>query len=197
MDTENKKDLQVLKKIGEGSEQDFLRLYHKYKKNVYGLSYKILQTKALAEEVTQEVWMKVVQNAARFEALPGTVSQNPVKAWILQITRNQCLNLLEKKSTWEISSESESDLLNELSAGGDPDEELQVLENEALLNQWIDELPEIQRACLVLWISSEKSYGELAKELKLTETHVKVLIHRAKQNLKRQRSQFLKRGDVL
>jgi len=179
-------DLETLKGIGEGSEKDFLRLYESYKKNVYGLAFKILQSKSLAEEVSQEVWMKVVQNAARFDAHPSTLSQNPVKAWILQITRNHCLNLIEKKSTWEVSTENEIERLAEVSQGSDPETDLQELEKEALLHQWVDALPEAQRVCLVLWMSSEKSYQELAQELKLTESHVKVLIHRAKENLKKQ-----------
>lgn len=196
MDTEEKIDLQCLKRIGEGSEKDFLHLYEKYKRNVYGLACKILQTESLAEEITQEVWMKVVQNAARFEDLQNSVSNNPVKAWILQITRNQCLNLLEKKSTGEISSENEVELLNEIPGTSNSEEELAELQKETLLSQWIDGLPEAQRVCLVLWISSEKSYRELADELKLTETHVKVLIHRAKENLKKQRQHYLKKGGL-
>ncbi|MFN7453621.1 MAG: RNA polymerase sigma factor [Pseudobdellovibrionaceae bacterium] len=196
MDTEVKIDLQCLKRIGEGSEKDFLHLYEKYKRNVYGLACKILQTESLAEEITQEVWMKVVQNAARFEDLHNSVSNNPVKAWILQITRNQCLNLLEKKSTGEVSSENEVELLNEIPGASNSEEELAELQKETLLSQWIDGLPEAQRVCLVLWISSEKSYRELADELKLTETHVKVLIHRAKENLKKQRQLCLKKGGL-
>ncbi len=131
----------------------------------------------LAEEISQETWMRVVQAAPRFEA------RGSVKSWILTIAKNQCLNLIEKRGWEEALPEGGEEQI------ADPCESLETLlsaqqQKQRLLGA-IDRLPDRQRAALVLWMQEEKSYEEVARDLKTHVGALKVLLFRAKENLLR------------
>jgi len=171
----NTTDEELIQKTAHGDSKGFEALLGRYQKSVFGLCQRLLRSDMLAEEMAQETWIRVVRAAPQFEA------RGSAKSWILTIAKNQCLNLIEKRG-WEES----------LPEGGeeqivDPSENLEILlsqknEKQRLL-QAIDQLPDRQRAALVLWMQEEKSYEELAVDLKTHVGALKVLLFRAKENL--------------
>ncbi len=134
----------------------------------------------LAEEMAQETWMRVVRSAPHFEP------KGSVKSWILVIAKNQCLNAIEKRG-WEESlpEGAEEEIV-------DPSESLEMLlsqkDQRQKLMAAIESLPDRQRAALILWMQDEKSYEDLARDLKTHVGAFKVLLHRAKENI----SKYLK-----
>jgi RNA polymerase sigma-70 factor (ECF subfamily) len=169
-------DEKLLAKIINGDSKAFESLFLRHKNKVYGLSLRILGAKMLAEENSQEVWIKVVEGASQYKELGS------VQSWILSITRNQALNTLRKRG-WEeeLSPELESQLPDLESSSF---QKLQDFTDINKLKLAIDKLPDRQRVALVLWLSEEMSYSEIAQELRINENALKVLLFRAKENLK-------------
>lgn len=176
-------DIELLSRIGRGDKDSFRDLYTRHKGLVYGLAKRLLVTTEKAEEATQEVWLRVVRNAKNFSE-NEKLESGGVKAWISAITRNYCLNELAKKNEFlSPSHEGEQDLLDQVDSQPLAD---QLIEHEEELERFkmgLEQLPDGQRACLVIWMESQKSYEELARDLKTSVANVKVLMFRARKNL--------------
>jgi RNA polymerase sigma-70 factor (ECF subfamily) len=170
-------DYELLQKISRGDAKAFETLLKKHQRAVYGMSLRLLGSSQLAEENAQETWIRVVNAAATYQPQAAALS------WILKIAKNLALNVLDKRG-WEeeLSPEKEDRLENEES-----DLELNFEQGETLqkLKNAVAKLPDRQRVALVLWMEEEKSYAELAQELKINVNAVKVLLFRAKENVQK------------
>lgn len=170
-------DLELIKKVGQGDRRAFELLVRTYQKNVYGLALRILGSAMLAEEVAQETWLRVITAAPTFEP------RGSVKSWILTITKNQSLNVIQKRG-WEDALPSDAE---EKIASQEQQLEFQMEfeQNLERLKVAVSRLPERQRVALVLWMHEEKSYSELSQELGINVNAVKVLLFRAKENIQK------------
>ncbi len=170
-------DFELLQKIAKGDSKAFESLLHKHQRAVYGLSLRLLKSSSLAEDNAQETWIRVVKSAGSFE------KRATVLAWIMTIAKNLALNSLEKRG-WEeaLSPEDENQVMAD-----QKDMELELLQGETLqkLKAAVSQLPDRQRVALILWMEQEKSYSELAQEMKLNANAVKVLLFRAKENVQK------------
>lgn len=177
------KDSELLRLIGQGDQASFKELYARHKSLVYGLSKRLLVQTEKAEEATQEVWIRVVKNAKSFSE-NEKLEQGGVKAWIAAITRNYCLNQLAKKKEF-LSQDIEGDevLSEQIDAQPLADEMLQHEEEIERFKKGLEQLPDSQRACFVIWMETQKPYEEVANDLKTSVANVKVLMFRAKKNL--------------
>jgi len=137
----------------------------------------------MAEDLSQETWMKVIQHASSFQARHDETGQvkAQVSTWILRIAKNLTLNEIKKRK-WEDLGSSEV-----IEKTEDPDSDIEALlsgaEDRARLKDAIEKLPEQSRVVLTLWMSGETNHSEIAEDLGLTVSHVKVLLFRAKKSL--------------
>ncbi len=177
------KDSDLLIRIGRGDKESFKELYTRHKSFVYGLAKRLLVTQEKAEEATQEVWLKVVRHAKSFSE-NEKLESGGVKAWIAAITRNYCLNELSKRKEF-LSQDFEEDgaRTEEIDPGPLASELIEHEENLLRFKKGLEQLPDNQRACLVIWMETEKPYEDLAKDLKTSVANVKVLMFRARKNL--------------
>lgn len=152
------------------SKQAFRLLFDRHGGLVLGYCTRLLADRSLAEDVAQEVWMKVIQNAETYEP------RQQLRPWLLTIARNTSLNVMRRRKNWE-----------ELEDGHDVPEEsadlLQsfVAENEArAIRDAIDALPEAQRTAISLLTIEGLPYDEIAHAMNLSLGSVKTHIHRAR-----------------
>lgn len=168
-------DEELIQRIAQGDSKAFESLLGRYQKNVFGLCRKLMRSDMLAEEIAQETWMRVVCASSQFE------TNGSVKSWILTIAKNLCLNALEKRGWEEALPEGAEEQIQ------DPGEELEAWlssqQEKRKLTRALDHLPDRQRAALILWMQEEKTYEELAREMKTNVGAMKVLLFRAKENL--------------
>lgn len=85
----------LIRQLIAGNEKAFVKLYNNYKNSIYGYSLKLLKSTANAEEVLQDVFMKVWQKR---ETLDDTLS---FKSFLFTIARNKCFDFLEKAANHE------------------------------------------------------------------------------------------------
>jgi len=74
------------------SREAFSKLYDKYSGAIYGIIYKMIQKQNIAEELLQDVFVKVWKNIDKYESTKGALF-----TWMLQITRNTCIDYLRTK----------------------------------------------------------------------------------------------------
>lgn len=168
-------DDDLIKQIAVGNEYAFVKLFDRYAGIVLGYCTRLLGDKIKAEDIAQEVWMKVLKSAINYQP------QNKPQAWILTIARN---------TTWDFLRQQKHILINETADEITPDTthiDIEILiekkQNLELVKSVVDELPETQRLVFVTWMTEKKSHTELAREFNTSVSAIKSLIFRARQSL--------------
>ncbi|MCP5179928.1 MAG: sigma-70 family RNA polymerase sigma factor [Pseudomonadales bacterium] len=154
-------------------------LYTDYYRRVYGLCRRLLGAGQLAEDATQETFMRAYRSFHKFEPT------QPFWQWIAAIASNHCVDLLRGRHR-------DAQLFGQEQAELDVADDTQLpilthLENtEAAdrLNALVAELPDRYRIPLVLAYYQGISYDDIASQLGITRTHVGVLLLRAKEKLR-------------
>lgn len=169
-------DDELMRLIAKGDDEAFDTLFRRHSARVLGYGRSILGSLSLAEDVSQDVWIKVVKMA------PSYQTQNTFRAWVTTITRNSCLDILRARSTDVPLDNATADGLVDVERASI----VEIMTAAADINAVraaIAELPDSQRACLALWMTEELSYEEIARQLDLSLSSVKSLLFRARETL--------------
>ncbi len=154
-------------------------LYREYYVRVFGLCRRLLNSPQQAEDATQEVFMRAYKNFNKYK------SEQPFWQWIAAIANHHCIDVLRKRTRSEALFGDEADELDQLEADNPGIlEDVLSMENVALVNQAITQLPEKYRVPLVLAYFNQSSYDDIAAQLEISRNHVGVLVLRAKQQLR-------------
>lgn len=157
--------------IGGATFEDILTAYQD---KVFRLCCAMLGDRARAEEVCQEVFMRI------WKALPGYRGEASVSTWIYAITRNACLTALKSRpATLGLSLEDPTiryQAERASAASNAPDRRPDVL---ALVR----DLPIQYQQVVLLFYMQERSYEEVAAMLDLPLGTVKTFLHRARKQL--------------
>ena len=151
----------------------FDQLLPEFQNKVFRLAYAMLGDAALAEDMAQDVFIRI------WKALPGFRGQSALSTWIYAITRNTCLTTLKKGAMKRESSLEEPNVARAAEEAGVPPArhaEIDVL-------RFLDQLPERHRQVLRLYYMEERSYEEVACLLEWPMGTVKTYLHRARKEL--------------
>ena len=163
----------------------FLEIYHEHQKMVYNLCLNYLQNTQDAEEVTQDVFVKI------YAKLPSFEGKSSIKTWIYRIAINHCIDFLKAqkrqkrfalfKNIFNLDNQHLYDPPDFNHPG------VQLEDREALENLYkkINELPENQKTAVILKYLDDLPQREIAAIMDLSEKAVESLLHRAKQQLKK------------
>ena len=156
-------------------------LYREYYVRVYGLCRRLLRSAPLAEDATQEAFMKAYR---RFDSYD---TSQPFWHWMATIANHHCIDVLRRQKTGkEAFFGDEGTEIEELeSSDAGALSELIEAESAERLAAAIDELPDRYRLPLVLAYHSDMTYEQIAVQLEVSRNHVGVLILRAKEQLRR------------
>ena len=162
--------------------QNIPDIYNEHNGLVYNLCLNYLQNTEDAEEVTQDVFVKIYQKQQDFK------NQSSLKTWIYKITINQCLDFLKAKKQKKrfgfivpIYDNSNSFSYSEFNHPGILLENKEATEN---LLKLINLLPPNQKTALLLKAIDGLTQKEIAAIMELSEKAVESLLSRAKRNLK-------------
>jgi len=139
--------------VGDGRATE--ALIHRYSGLVWSICWNYHLTSADAADVSQVVWMRLVENVGRIR------QPDSLGAWLASVTRHECLRLV-RRSEREVTTADSFDL-DETSCEDDVDVALLCAERGAALRQAFDCLPPKWRSLLeVLLASPSASYEEVA-----------------------------------
>ena len=164
---------------------NFKELYIKNKNLVYNLALQYVQNIEEAEEITQDVFLKVYQKIGTFK---GTAK---LETWLYRVTINTSLDAIKskkRKKRFALFSHNENDLNNSTDFNH-PGIALENKEALQLLFSLINTLPDAQKTALILVKIEGKSMEEVAQILDKTPKAIESLVQRAKYKLKKSKTQ--------
>jgi RNA polymerase sigma-70 factor (ECF subfamily) len=177
-------DAEQMLRFQAGEAEAFEALFQRHIRAVVNFAYRFVRNRDVAEELAQEVFLRVHDAAA------GYRPEARFTTWLYRIATNVCLNELRRPRCKAVHSSLDEDssggsgrrALDIVDTGRDaPD---RVLEKRAVaeaLKQALALLPEKQRLAFILGKYQDLSYAEIADVMKISEKAVKSLIHRAKE----------------
>jgi RNA polymerase sigma-70 factor (ECF subfamily) len=145
-----------------------------FRRRVFGLVYSFLRDREAAEDVTQEVFIKV------WRALPGFDGRASMSTWIYTIARNASLSALRARRLQSSLSDPE---VMEAVERNNPVPSADVMVDRAAILRLVDQLPTKQRQVIMLFYMDEQSHDEVATMLAMPVGTVKTLLHRARARL--------------
>ncbi len=177
IDLKNDIDYKLVQAIGTGDSLAFERLIKNYRNPVVNFIYKYLGDRFGAEDLAQDVFLRVYSSASEFEP------KGKVSTWIFKIAYNLSVNeiLRRKRLCLLADADIAEEKGAELSAPspGDADE------LKEMLMDTIQRLPEKQKAALLLRVNEELSYAEIGVILSTSVSSVESLLFRARNNLRK------------
>lgn len=146
---------------------EFEEIYNSYNQKIFRLCMSYTNDRDLAKDLTQETFIQVWMNLAKFR------NESSIGTWIFRIASNMCLRQIER-SKKNITTELPFQLEEKTEESNDA--------KIAFLYKCISELPETDRLIISL-VLEEQPQKDIADILGISEGNVRVKIHRIKQLL--------------
>lgn len=157
-----------------GSDLSFERLYEMYRGRVFSTACRMLSNRADAEDVTQDVFVKV------FKKLKSFRGESAVSTWIYRIAVNACLDFRRRRRLRQAISLDEG-----IEVGSTP------LSVTRLIESTLPRMAEGYRRVFVLHDIQGLKHEEIAKVLGITDGASKSQLHRARAFLRRELAPYL------
>jgi len=181
-------DQQVVVFAQEGREDAYRELIKRYERPVFSLIFRMVRDKETAEDLSQETFIKVLNNIDRYRP------EFKFSSWLFKIANNITIDHLRRRQIDTISIEGAPDAITAeraratavtVTSGGESAlEELESRELGEAIEKAIARLRPEYRACIILRHVEDYSYDEIAEIVKLPLGTVKTYIHRARQELR-------------
>ncbi len=170
----------ILLKIGR-AEKDykFKEIYNAYHQKIYGYARYITKSEVLAEEITQDVFMKIWENLQEHNTIIN------FDAWVTTVVRNRSYTYLRRVALERLLLDNFTHPQEVKSASVVSN----LIEDELLerLNQIVSRLPKQQRAVYTLSRKEEITYKEIAKRLGISinsvKSHMRAALKKVRQRL--------------
>ena len=175
-------DTELMLRVREGDHASFALLLERHRKSVVHYLYRMVQDHALAEELAQEVFLRVYRSRTTYEPSAKFTT------WLFRIATHLALNALRngRKERNRESMDAESGEIPREYPDRSPSVE-QAMVREATLDEVrkaIAALPDRQRAAVLMHKYEEMEYSQIAKALNCSEGAVKSLLFRAYETLR-------------
>ncbi|MCI9845463.1 RNA polymerase sigma factor [Flavobacterium pectinovorum] len=154
----------LLHELSQGSESAFTSLYNQYKNGVYATALKITKSKILAEEVVQDVFLKIWQNHENLADIAN------FENYLFIISRNHIFDTLKKMAR-------DANLLSDVSykntSSSDTDSAIKDDQYNVILNQIVEQLPPQQQKVYKMAKLEGLSHQKIGEDLGISTDTVK------------------------
>lgn len=162
----------LLAAVSKGDAAAFEKLYAATRAKLYGVVWRILRRADLAEEVLQEVYLRIWRSAGQFDATRAT----PI-TWMVAIARNRAVDLMRKRT--ESSLEDEQEALDVQADEPHPLDRREMTEEFKRLLGCLGELDEERRRMILLAYYSGCTREEIAARFERPVNTVKTWLRRS------------------
>jgi len=174
----------LVRRCLRGDEEAIRQLVNRFQAEVYSLCVRLLQHRHDAEDVTQEVFLRI------FRGLRGWDSRRPLKPWIMSIAVNRCRTWLSQRRR----RPEAVDYLQETLAGPPADDSSELGEE---IQKAVAELRLEYRTVFVLFHEQGQPYEEIARVMDRPVGTIKTWLHRARlEILERLRRRGMVPGEI-
>ncbi|WP_018962601.1 RNA polymerase sigma factor [Coprothermobacter platensis] len=153
----------LIEKVKRGDPKAFQELFNQFEREIYTLAYRLVGNREDAEDVTQEVAWILWSKIKSFR------NESSLSTWLYRVTANTALQLLRKKKKIvyvEPNFHTAEDM-------------------HLMLEMAVMDLPDSQRALIVLRDIYNFPIKDIARMLDITEENVRVQLHRARKALRK------------
>lgn len=167
----------IVERCRSGDQEAWEHLVDATAADIYRLAVSFTRNRAEAEELTQEVFIRLWQNLPRFQ------SGSSFRAWAMRVARNLFIDAYrrcreERKATWV-----DPEFLEQLPGGEDPHTQAVRRQRLEMARAGLDRLPEELSRLILLRDFADWSYEEIAGELDMPLGTVKSRLNRARREL--------------
>lgn len=187
-------DAVLMQRIAAKDVHSFNVFVTRYQQFIMTICFNILNDREEAEDMAQEVFLKVFQNAKQFRG------EAQIKTWLYRIAVNTTLNLKRKRRFSLLGDlfntiiiNSSEDPVSVVPEEYRPDRLLEREERRKIVYNALNQLPENQRTAIILNKFEGLSYKEIAEIMELSLSAIESIIHRAKKNLQKKLLKFITR----
>ncbi|HUY12111.1 MAG TPA: sigma-70 family RNA polymerase sigma factor [Terriglobia bacterium] len=188
-------DLELMLRVRSGDADSFEVLLNRYRARLVSYFSRMVRDPALAEDLAQEVFLRVYKARNRYRP------DARFTTWLYRIATNLALNAIrDRKVDGYAVADDGFDM--EPAAARIPDkkptaeQELMDCDREKLIRGAVEDLPDNQRAAVILHKYQDVDYRQIAKVLNVSEGAVKSLLFRAYENLRRRLEPFMRGGQL-
>ncbi|WP_317368075.1 sigma-70 family RNA polymerase sigma factor [uncultured Tyzzerella sp.] len=178
-------DIEIVEEILKGNLDAFSQIVDKYEKMIYNLAYRIFNNTSDAEDMTQEIFIKIYKNIYKCEG------KQSIKTWVYTIAYNTCIDEVRKRKgknniSLDIEIEGEENSFSLDVPSDEPTPESALLQKEGFLEieQAINSLNEINKSLVFLRDIKGFSYNEISEIMGINIGTVKSRLNRARNTLK-------------
>ncbi len=168
----NKSDIEIIIKYLNGDKNSFTEIVNRYLKVIYNFIYRFVGNEKIAEDITQETFLKAWKNLKKFDATKS------FKTWVFSIAKNTAIDYLRKKKDIPISM-FDNDNGENIIEDTLTDEELKadevyiMAENKKQVENVLTKLTPIQKEVVILKYVSELSLSEVSEIMNIPRETVK------------------------
>jgi RNA polymerase sigma-70 factor (ECF subfamily) len=176
-------DAELMLRVKDGDGASFGVLLEKHRAPVVHFLYRMVQNPAVAEELAQEVFLRVYRSRATYEPTAKFTT------WLFRIATHLALNALRDGKNERLQERLDADagdLPVRQVSDGRPSVEQRMVYQAKLdeVRRAVGALPEKQRAAVLMHKYEEMEYSQIAKVLNCSESAIKSLLFRAYETLR-------------
>lgn len=165
LDRDHISEKEMLAEVSKGSERAFRKLYDIYRSPIYAYSFSLLKSASNANEIVQDVFMKVWMNREHLDP------ERSFKSFVFTIAKNSSLNFLQKAAN---DRKLREEIFYKSQKWYDPiGTSIKEKEFEQIKSRAIEGLPPKRRQIFKMSREEEKSYEEISVELGISISTVK------------------------
>ena len=189
LDLANLPDADVVALAQEGREAAYRELIRRYERPVFSLVFRMVRDRELAEDLTQDTFIKVLNHIDRYR------SEFKFSSWLFKIANNVAIDHLRRRQLDTVSMDGsphattadavEATPFDSPTSSESALEEMEAKELGSAIERAIARLRPEYRSCIMLRHVEGRSYEEIATTLDLPLGTVKTYIHRARHELRR------------
>jgi RNA polymerase sigma-70 factor (ECF subfamily) len=165
---------QVIAAIRSGDSSAFKKIVDHYQDMVYTICIRLVKNSMIAEELAQDSFLKAFRNIHSYRG------ESKFSTWLYRIAYNTCLSSFRKNTVDEIEFQD----YNADSQENDGLKSLETEDRDLELKRLLVRLKEDEQLLIQLFYLEELSIKEIADVVGMTESNIKVKLHRSKQKLK-------------
>ncbi|HML18701.1 MAG TPA: RNA polymerase sigma factor [Bryobacteraceae bacterium] len=183
------RDAELMLRVRAGDDTSFALLLDRHRMPVVHFLFRMVQNRAISEELAQEVFLRVYRSRASYEPTAKFTT------WLFRIATHLALNWIrdgKKEKNQESLNEETPDRIERQLADRRQTVEQELVYQVKLLEvrRAIDALPAKQRAAVMMHKYEELGYSQIAEALECSESAVKSLLFRAYETLRARLSHF-------
>ncbi len=181
-------DQEVVEQARDGRESAYRELIRRYQRPVFSLIYRMVRDRELAEDLSQETFVKVLNAIDRYRP------EFKFSSWVFKIANNAAIDHLRRKELDTLSLDGgpdattaervEATALQIGDSSESPLDELEARELGSAIERAIGKLRPEYQTCIILRHVEGRPYDEIADILELPLGTVKTYIHRARAELR-------------